>query len=970
LDALTARVLAEPVLVGREHELAELQTSLNSTIAGKGTTVFVSGEAGAGKTRLVTEFLNQARKQAVTILTGWCLSNAAVPYFPFFDAFNKYFSTGQESEEIAVKNWLMGPPSPEKFGVSRIISPQVWKDQTFTAVANTLASISAKHPVILFIDDLHWADSASLALIHYLANSVISEKVLVLATFRSEQLAADNEGRPHPLVETLRLMKRQDLMKEIHLTSLDEMGVSKLAKNMLGGAIEQELGRKLAEESQGNPLFVVESLRMLNESNGLIQEHDQWRLNSEGIGIPPKIRDIILQRLGVLVRNQRNVLDTASVIGEKFDVALLADVLGQDILEVIKVLDIIAKDTSLIRCEGELYRFDHGRTRDAIYDDISAPLKRGYHARVAAQLESAGETCMLPLSDLAFQFSQAGNKEKAVRYALAAGQDALAKWSNAEAVKQFSYVVQAIGDKPEYDKERLIALEGLGDAYLAGNNFKQGIVILEQVAALFKNDADTLRVIRKALQASFYLADLNIEKSLIKKAEGIETADRLEAARILYLKSNIMQKPSDWAAIANLWPSALEVFEEEYALSDAASISLWLGFGQACIGKLEIGVAHALRSIAIYEELGDYRSQMEAYAYAGGTFQACMFVDDSNKMLAKAIEVNETYKIWDYVRLFPAIVWETMNLIGKDIPGAIAKAHKALEYFQKTDSYLYAGPVNGILIISYALAGDTAHVDEYYNNFVKLPHDVFNNAPTQIYLGPIMLTYNAAKGEYEKSTKVFNDWMAAVKTYFPSPFVDVGARQLYAWGLSKQGRVEEAKAQLLEAQRVIDAAAERFSHVNIFASIMTLTRLRLNETIPIRLDLVNVSTKQGSIVKVENLPKDLRIAEVSPNCIISDGQLTFKDNVIDRFSVRTVKLTLEAPKLAEGGSFTLSPQIIYVDDLGATKTCNPRALIISVQPKLTKSRATSSDSSQEPSKSMESDVDSEIDILKRFGLTR
>ncbi len=924
---LKDKVLAEPVLVGREHELEELQTSLNSAMSGKGTTVFVSGEAGAGKTRLITEFLNQAKKQEVTILTGWCLSNAAVPYFPFFEAFSKYFSKENEPKNIEVKNWLMGPPQTGKFGNPQIVTPQVWKDQTFTAVANTLSSISARHPLILFIDDLHWADSASLALIHYLGLTVKTAKILVLATFRSEQLVGDGEGRPHPLVETFRLMRREDSIKEINITSLDQTCVSELAENMLGGHLQQDLAQKLAEESQGNPLFVVESLRMLHERNSLVLERDQWRLNSDAIGIPPKIKDIILQRLDALLRNQRNVLDAASIIGEKFDVGLLASVLGQDCIEVIKILDAIAKDTSLVGCEGDLYRFDHGRTRDAIYDGISPALKRGYHAKVAEKVESTVENDKLPLSDLAYQYAQAGNEDKAVKYALAAGQDALAKWSNAEAIKHFAYVLKTVEENLRA-KERTIALEGLGDAYFASNNFQQATTIFEQLADL-QEDADKLRALRKALQAAFYSGDHPRHRALTQKAQAIVTADRLEAARVLTNKAATFGAENDWVTMFKIDEEALQFFEEEYALSDAANILLWLGYGHAILGKLEMGIASALRSIAYYDELGDFRSQMEAYAFAGGTFQACTLVEDSNKMFAKAVEVNEQYKIWDYVRLFPAYVWEAMGLIEKDISGSISKALKALEYFEKTDSYLYAGVVYGILTVAYALADDSAHVDEYFGKLMGLPKHILSNAPTQIYIGPTMLTYYAAKGEFEKSEKCFMDWQRVVKTIFPNPFLDASSRHLYAWALAKQGRTEEAKAQLEEARKIFEEAKSRFRRVNIITSLMTLTTPEVNQAIPIRLDLVNVSTSQGAIVKVENLPQTLKIVEVSPNCVLQYGQIEFRDNKIGAFEVKTVKLTLEATKPE---TFHLKPTVTYVDDLGNTKMNSTREFTITVQP--------------------------------------
>ncbi len=184
-------VLAEPVLVGREREIEELHRYFDSVTEGKGATVFISGEAGTGKTRLAREFLKSAKEKIeVATLTGWCLSNAAVPYLPFVEAFKSYF--GQRENEKAengasdINAWLSGAKQAEKTGRFGVLSPQAWKDLTFDAVTKALTAISAHKPLILFIEDLHWADSASLSLVQYIARALMAEKILVLATYRSE----------------------------------------------------------------------------------------------------------------------------------------------------------------------------------------------------------------------------------------------------------------------------------------------------------------------------------------------------------------------------------------------------------------------------------------------------------------------------------------------------------------------------------------------------------------------------------------------------------------------------------------------------------------------------------------------------------------------------------------------------------------------------------------------------------------
>ena len=931
---MESRVLAEPVLVGRERELEELQRYLELAIEGKGTTIFVSGEAGTGKTRLVNEFLNSAKqKKSITTLTGWCLYNAGIPYFPFIEAFSAYFSTLSKknyNEELDLNFWLKGQPKIGLSGELVYLSPQALKDQTFAAVAKALLGISASKPIIMFVDDVHWADSASLALLHYISRFIASQRVLVVATYRSEELNVDGEGRAHPLVEALRLMGRENLFKEVKLENLKPNDVLTLAESMIGGHVQSEFAEKLASESQGNPLFVVESLRMLAEKGNLVHENSGWRLSVDELGIPIKIKDIILRRVGALKPDQRKLLDLASVMGSKFDSELLAAVLGQGSLQVLETLGSIAQSSSLVVCEGSIYRFDHVKSRDAIYGEISPPLRQAYHGWVAEKMEARCKGEKLLVVDLAYHYAKAGNNEKAVKYALAAGQYALAKWSNLQAIEHFAYALQNV---PEgHADEKRTALEGLGDAYAAHCMYAEAIKTFDELAAS-ETGAVRLRALRKAMDAAYAKGDkpdLLIEYA--KKAEELAAYDRLEMARVHANKGRIV----GWAGRGDIrmdlaeYDAALRVFEEENSVADVAD-ALWR-CGVVCTFFKDLqkkGLGELLRSVAIFREFGDIRKEIQATLRTALGFMMSGLLPETDRKLADTLRIGEKLDV--FAELAQASAW--LSCADEDkgkLAEALSQSLKALEYCEKTDANWIQGLVYAALTRQYSKLGDLKQADEYFYRMTKLPPEILSNLNVVSHVAGSKGIYFVAKGQWGESDQIFKKSIENFETtHRGAVLFEIATRGNYAWVLERQGKVEEARVQRDRIQRVLAQVGERFGHANVQLSVMVPRKVQVEEEFEMRLDLVNVARNPGTLVKVEGvLPSGSKVISLPSFCSIQNGSIEMNQKRIGPFQVEPIKLRVAFVK---AGVYDFSPCLFYVTDLNEARKCKAKPITVSAQ---------------------------------------
>ena len=222
-----------------------------------------------------------------------------------------------------------------------------------------------------------------------------------------------------------------------------------------------------------------------------------------------------------------------------------------------------------------------------------------------------------------------------------------------------------------------------------------------------------------------------------------------------------------------------------------------------------------------------------------------------------------------------------------------------------------------------------ALAERYFEKFMSLPQETLSTFA----LGFIDVTkaiYYAGKNRFDESNQYFNNFFETTKTTPASLYWEISHRRAYAWCLNRQGKLEEAKAQLKQAQKLLNSGLERFSHVNVMASLMTFTTPTVNQPFNLRLDLANVARTAGSIIKIENLlVPDLKIVDFPPDCIMKDGLVEFKDNTIRPFEVKTVKLTVKASK---PGLFNLAPTATYLDDFGKTKTSSTRAFTITIQP--------------------------------------
>jgi class 3 adenylate cyclase/tetratricopeptide (TPR) repeat protein len=471
-------------VIGRENEFALLETASKRVASGEGRElIFLAGEPGQGKTTLVSALARDAHDRGMTVLLGRCDEEVGAPYRPFREALSHlvaHVDEGLLRTHVASHGGelaRMVPALGQRLG--ELPPPQTTDPDTeryllYAAVVGLLEEASRDRPVVLFLDDLHWADKPSLQLLrHVIANSSTTA-LLILSTYRHGELSA-----AHPLTEALAALAREPTgVSTIDLLGLEDTGVMAFMESAAGHELDDAgvgLAHQLYRETDGNPFFVAEVLRNLSESGDIFQDPSTGRWtakDTEGpLSLPNSLRTVIGTRVSRLGEGATKVLSTAAVIGREFDFDLLAETTRVDEDELIDLLD-EAQRAAVVQELSDSpgrYTFSHALVQHTLYEDVGGTRRTRLHKSVGEAIERLyGENSEDFVGELARHFLLATSptdSDKAIAYAKRAGDAALQALAPDDAVRYFSQALELAAHTSSVNPlTRIDLLIGLGTA--------------------------------------------------------------------------------------------------------------------------------------------------------------------------------------------------------------------------------------------------------------------------------------------------------------------------------------------------------------------------------------------------------------------------------------------------------------------------------------------------------------------------
>jgi tetratricopeptide (TPR) repeat protein len=874
--------------VGREAEMKKLDGLLQQAIEGTGRIVFITGEPGIGKTSLSDEFLRQTRKQrsGLLISRGRCVEQYGTgeAYLPFLDAMGELLQAPGRERIAAVMRtyaptWCMELPtafassgSLEKLQQETIGAT---KERMMREMGDALGMLATASPVVLLLEDLHWADPSSVDLLRHLSQRIATQRLLIAGTFRPEDL----ERSGHPLKSYKAEMQAHNLCEEVALGSWNREHIAEyIDATFSPNDFPAELTSLIYEKTEGHPLFAANLLQYLGERGDLAKVNNRWSLarplSEMDLVAPESVRAMISKKIDSLEPEERRALQYASIEGTEFLSSVTAKLLDIDEIDLEESLARIGKSHRLIETSGEeelpdgtlatRYRFSHALYQNFLYGDLVNKRRVLLHRQAGEQLlQHYGKRAPHIATQLAMHFEQGRDFPRAIEYLIHAGDHAAKLYGYAEAERHYSHALSLVQKLPdESQPESLSTLyhkrgtvnHALGDFTQAAKDFTN---MLEQARAL-----DSLELQSAALNAltmSLFFSH-RLDETVARAGEALEVAERAgseklrvetmflialkhlcygelkEAKRLLdevvATSKKLNHKPGLLSGLT--WRACLHFFQSEYALAvdmtkDALRLAselrdgflmltsfFFLGLSQGNQGKMSASLATLNEALEKARRNGDLFWHPRFPNCIGWIYRELYDFESAHKYNDDGIEVSRRHHVLEA---------EANSLINRGIDFTQAGEHEktAAAFHEVRDIFArdawfrwrYNIRLEAAMAEHWLSQGDLDKAREFVGRLMATAteHEVHKYIAVAHNL---MAKVSIAAGDLEDADKHFDAALAEFQSY-PAPLV--------AWKVhAGRARVKLQMGQEKEAQEAVAQASEI---VNSIAANVSDEKLRI-----------------------------------------------------------------------------------------------------------------------------------------------
>jgi tetratricopeptide (TPR) repeat protein len=640
--------------VGRGAELAFMGEAWQRAVRGRRQLILVAGEAGIGKTRLLGEFCRTCHDSGAVTLVGRCDEEALVPYQPYVESLSQFVDSCTELElSRQVANSLITPelarvvPALARrcagMRCEPLADPESDRFRLFNAVDAMLTSLSRDRPLVVVLEDLHWADKSSLLMLRHLARAQGASAVCLVGTYRDSELSD-----AHQLSDLLADLRRDQTVARLILGGLLLDDIEQLIVMSTCRQPTRGFARALADRTSGNPFFIREILQHLAETDalGLVQSRRPIPESADG-HVPEGVKEVIDKRLSRLTELCKRTLALASVVGCEFPLDVLEQVgdFGDD--ELLDALDAARAAGVLLEVSGApgRFSFSHALIRETLYDRLSNARRVRLHRRVADALERLSRSRPVPLADLAYHFTQAaasGNVDRAIEYATGAAREAAAALAHEEAARFFGMALRVLEFRapgPETTRLRTELHVRRGRAFANVGSWPAARAAF--ACALETDDSESLDaradILLMLAMASFWVLDIAGLRPLATEALGLanQLGRRDLAGQALGWLGRAEQ------ADGNL-DAAIEIDRRALTLTDGvtlgglvhAPLTLYLA------GKLPDAVDLAQNALVQARRAGESSAMMYALSHYGLSLAAAGMYEEAAATFEEARELG------------------------------------------------------------------------------------------------------------------------------------------------------------------------------------------------------------------------------------------------------------------------------------------------------------------------------------------